>query len=67
MRHLYCPINYSYNDHDKNVLIYSFINHYERYCGNSMIGKGGISVDIFIIKRKKTFRKTDCQVANCHL
>lgn len=63
----YCPINYSYNDYSKNVFIYSFVNHFELYCGNSMIGKGGICVDIFIIKRKKTFHKTDCQVANCHL
>ena len=63
----YCSINYSYNGHSRNVFIYSFINHFELYCENSMIGKGGICVDIFIIKRKKTFHKTGCQVANCHL
>lgn len=43
----YCPINYNYNDHSKNMLTYSFINPFELYCGNSMIGKGGICVDIF--------------------
>lgn len=63
----YCTINYSYTDYSKTVFIYSFINQFELDCGNSSIGKGWICVGIFIIKGKKTFHKTDFQVANCHL
>lgn len=62
-----CIINYSYIDYSKNVLIYSFIDQFELDCGNSVIGKGWICVDTFIIEGKKTFHKTDFQVANCHL
>lgn len=62
----YCTINHSCIDYSKNVFIYSFINQFELDFGNSMIGKRWICVDIFIIKEKKTFHKTDFHVANCH-